>query len=86
MNSTGICSSRNAYCIYSAIRRGFPLSRMITITKSILQNYAVILILPILNNPKDLDLSYKMDLDFSGRKILCLITEEIWYILLLAPP
>ena len=34
------------------------------------------------NNPKDLDPSYKMDLDFwdcFGRKILHLITEEIWY-------
>ena len=37
-------------------------------------------ILPFLNNPKDLDLSCKMDpdlLDCFGRKKLCLITEEI---------
>ena len=27
-------------------------------------NFAVIQVLPFLNNPKDLDLSYKMDLDF----------------------
>ena len=40
----------------------------------------MIRILPFLNNPKDLDLSYKTDLDFwhcFGRKI---ITKEIWYI------
>ena len=39
--------------------------------------------LPFLNNPKDLDLSYKIDLDFLdcfGRKKLCLIIEEIWYL------
>ena len=37
-------------------------------------------VLPFLNNPKDLDLSYKTDLDLwdclKGEKI-CLITEEI---------
>ena len=34
-------------------------------------NFAIIPILPFLNNPKDLDLSYKMDLDLwdcFGRK------------------
>ena len=39
-------------------------------------------ILPFINNPKDLDPSYKTDLDLwdcFGRKKLCLITEEIWY-------
>ena len=38
--------------------------------------------LPFLNNPKDLDPSYKMDLDLwdcFGRKNLHLITEEIRY-------
>ena len=38
--------------------------------------------LPFLNNPKDLHLSYKTDLDFwhgFGRKNLRLITEKIWY-------
>ena len=33
--------------------------------------------LPILNNPKDLDLFYKTDLDFWDCS-LYLITEEIW--------
>ena len=37
--------------------------------------------LPFLNNPKDLDLSYKTDLDFFGlfwmEKDLCLISKEI---------
>ena len=36
--------------------------------------------LSFLNNPKDLGLAYKMDLDFShcfGRKNHCLITKEI---------
>ena len=45
---------------------GFPLSRMTSnlITKSVLWNFATIQILPFLNNPKDLDPSYKMDLNF----------------------
>ena len=54
-------------------KMGFALSRM-TI------NFAIIRVLPFLNNPKDLDPSYKMDLDFwivlEGEK-LCPITEEI---------
>ena len=43
----------------------------------------MILVLPFLNNPNDLDLSYKMDLDFwdcFGKIKLCLITEEIGYL------
>ena len=39
---------------------------------------------PFLNNPIDLDLSYKMDLDFwdcCKRKKSVLLTEEIWYVL-----
>ena len=39
--------------------------------KSVLFNFAVIRVLPFLNNPKDLDPSYKTDLDFwdcFGRK------------------
>ena len=66
-------SINKIYCTY-------PLSRMATITKSFLWNYAIIQVLPFLNNPKDLDLSYKMDLDFwecFGRKKLCFTTTEI---------
>ena len=40
-------------------------------TKSVLCNFAIIQVLPFLNNPKDLNLSYKTDLDFFycfGRK------------------
>ena len=40
-------------------------------------------VLPFLNNPKDLNLSYKTDLDLwdcFGMKNLCLITEEIQYL------
>ena len=47
------------------------------------RNMAVIQVLPFLNSPKDLDPSYKMDLDFGGcfgRKNRCLITEEIQYV------
>ena len=50
------------------------------ITKSVLRNFAIIRVLPFLNNPKDLDPSYRMDLDFwdyFGKKTLRLITEEI---------
>ena len=35
----------------------------------------MIQVLPFLNNPKDLDPSYKMDQDFCD----CPISEEIWY-------
>ena len=51
------------YRIYSAIRRGFHLSRMTTNNLSVLCNFAIIQVLPFQNNPKDLDPSYKMDLD-----------------------
>ena len=37
---------------------------MTSITKSVLRNFAIIQVLPFLNNHKDLDPSYKMDLDF----------------------
>ena len=76
-----------SYHIYPAVsvRRGFfdPL-KWLQITKSVLWNVAIIQILPFLNNSKDLDPSYKMDLDLwvcFGRTKLCLITEEIWYVL-----
>ena len=52
-------------------------------TKSVLQNFAIIRVVPFLNNSKYLDPSYKVDLDFwdcFGMKKLCLITKEIWYI------
>ena len=59
-----------------AIRRVFP---TLQVTKSVLRNFAITQVLPFLNNPKDLDPSYRMDLDFwdhlEGKK-LCLITEE----------
>ena len=58
------------YRIYLAIRRGFHLSRMAT-NKSAVCNFAIIRVLPFLNNLKDLDPSYKMDLDLwdcFGRK------------------
>ena len=55
---------------------------MTKITKSVLCNFAIIQVLPFLNNSKHLDLSYETDLDFLdcfGRKILCLITKGICY-------
>ena len=61
------------YHICSIIRWVFPSLKWLQRSKSDL---------PFLNNPKDLDLSYKMDLDFlglPGMKKICLITEEIWY-------
>ena len=58
---------------------------MTTMTKSVRQNSALIQVLPFLNNPKDLDPSFKMDLDFSDcfgrKKNLCLIIKEIWILL-----
>ena len=67
------------YRIYLAIRQVFPLSR---ITKNICISlmklcYNMSFTLP---NPKDLDPSHKIDLDFwdsLGRKKLCLIAKEI---------
>ena len=64
-------------------KTGFPLSRMTTYNLISLLSFALIQVLPFLNNPKDVDPSYKMDLEFwdcFGRKKLCLITNEIWYI------
>ena len=56
--------------------------QQLQITKSVLWNFAIIQVLPFLNNLKDLDLSYKTDLDFwdflEGKK-LCLLTQEKWY-------
>ena len=52
------------YRIYSAIRRGFHLSRMTT--NNLISSkckFAIIQVLPFQNNLKDLDPSYKMDLD-----------------------
>ena len=57
--------------IYSAKRRGFPSLERVQILRSVLCNFAVIRVLPFLNNPKDLDPSYKTDLEFwdcFGRK------------------
>ena len=59
------------YLIYSAIRQGYPLARMTANNSISPMNLAVIQVLLFLNNPKDLDPSYKMDLDFwecFGRK------------------
>ena len=68
--------------IYSAIRWGFPSLQWVQIIKSVLCNFAVIRVLPFLNNPKDLDPSNKMDLDFwdcfGRKKKHHLINEEIW--------
>ena len=42
----------------------FPSLEWLQITKSVLWNFAIIRVLPFQNNAKDLDPSYKMDLDF----------------------
>ena len=52
------------YRIYLAMRWGFRLSRMTKITRSVLWNSAVIGVLLFLKDTKELDLSYKTDLDF----------------------
>ena len=74
-----MCSS--IYCIYLAIRQDFPFSGITTNTKPVLQNYARIRFLPFLNNPKDLDPSYKMDLGFwdcfGGKKLLSYIRRNM---------
>ena len=64
------------YRIYSAIRVILPLE-WLQITKSVRWSFAIIQVSPFLNNPKDLDPSYEMDLDFwhcfKRKKKLCLI-------------
>ena len=63
------------------VYRGRKTKMQQQIPKSVLSNFAIIPDLPFLNNPKELDPSYKMDLDFwhcYGMKKLHLITEEIW--------
>ena len=77
------CNIQVMYRIYPAIRRGFVPIEWLQITKSVLWNFDKIPILPFLNNPKDLDPSYKTDIDLwdcFGRKKLRLIIEEIRYI------
>ena len=54
------------YPIYSAIRRGFPSLVCQQITKSVLSDFAKIRVLPSKTIPKNLDPSFKMDLDFLG--------------------
>ena len=53
----GLCCSEKQY---DGI---FPSLQWLIITKSVLFNSAIIQVLPFLNNHKDLDPSYKMDLD-----------------------
>ena len=59
-----------------------PLEKRLQVTESVLRNFAIIRVLPFLNNPKDLDPSYKVDLDFLGLfwkgKKLCLTAKDIW--------
>ena len=81
MSQQQSAEARNKYHIYSAIRLGISLPRM---TKSPQCNFAIIQVLTFLNNPKNLDPSYKMDLDFWDcfvRLKLCLITEQMQYYL-----
>ena len=58
-----ICPPLGSGTVYSPIRQSFPFSR-VTTNKSVLCNVAIIRVLPFINNPKDLDLSYRMDQDF----------------------
>ena len=55
------------YRIYYAIKWGFLLSRMTTNNSIILLIFAIIRVLPFLNNPIELFASFKMDLDFLTR-------------------
>ena len=68
------------YCIYLALRQDLHSLKWLQITKSVEWNFATIWVLSFLNNPKDLDLSCKIDLDFLAliwKEILSLITEEM---------
>ena len=64
---------KHKYHIYSHVRQGFPLSRMTTSNQISSVKFCCNMaqVLPFQNNLKDLDPSYKMDLDFwdcFGRK------------------
>ena len=67
----------------------FPSTEWLQITKSVLWVFfAIKRAVPCRNNPKDLDPSYKTDLDSwdcFGRKKPHLITVEIWYSIYHAP-
>ena len=66
-------SIQTNYRIYQAVRRDFVSLEWLQISNSVAWNFAIVQVLPFLNNPKDLDPSYKMDLDFwdcFGRKKL----------------
>ena len=68
-------------CICSAIKQGFPLSKMTAELRINLKEFKYEIGIPYQNNPKNLDPSYKMDLDFwdcFGREKVCLMTEETW--------
>ena len=68
--------------IYSAIRQSIPLTRMTTNNEISPMKFCSNTSFTFPNNPKDLDPSYKMDLDFlivlEGKK-LSLVTKEIQY-------
>ena len=69
------------YSIYLAIRQGFSLSRMTTNNLISHLKFCYNTSFTFLNNPNDLDPSYKMAVDFWNcfeMKKLGLITEEIW--------
>ena len=74
---------------FSAYKTGGFLSlEWLQITKSVQWNFTIIQILPFLNNLKDLDPSYKTDLDFwdcFGRETPRLISGEMRYLLIHQP-
>ena len=74
----GITANR----IYSAISRDFSLQKLPQICEAVLCNAAAKWIFLFKNHPKNLDPSYKTDLDFLDcfrREFSRLITEEIVY-------
>ena len=62
--SVDLDQTASEYSIYPAIRRFFFSLEWLQMTKSVMWNFAINQVLPFRNNPKDLDPSYKRDLDF----------------------
>ena len=87
MLTSGICLGISAI-FHSPYLFGYETEvfSSLELTISVLRKFAMIQVLPFLNNPKDLNPANKMDLDFWDcfeMKKNCRITEEIWYWLFL---
>ena len=78
-----MCTLSVSNVIYHKFSHGAAFYTLNGKNVNVMLEFAIIQVLPFLNNPKDLDPSYKMDLafwdPFGREKKLCHITKEMWY-------